>query len=74
MKIYTLVLSGGSTKVPAYVGAFRALKEHNIINDNFEGINHIIVCSVGMLYALFMLLGVNEQVIETLMKSMCFGF
>ena len=73
MKIDTLVLSGGSTKVPAYVGAFRALKEHNIINDNFEGINHIIVCSVGMLYALFMLLGVNEQVIETLMKSMCFS-
>jgi len=73
MKIDTLVLSGGSTKVPAYVGAFRALKEHNIINDNFEGINHIIVCSVGMLYALFLLLGVNEQVIETLMKSMCFS-
>ena len=33
MKIDTLVLSGGSTKVPAYVGAFRALKEHNIIRN-----------------------------------------
>ena len=73
MKIDTLVLSGGSTKVPAYVGAFRALKDCNIINDKLEGIKHIIVCSVGMLVALCILLGVNEQVIESIMKGMCFS-
>ena len=73
MKIDTLVLSGGSTKVPAYVGAFRALKDCNIINDKLEGIKHIIVCSVGMLVALCILLGVNEQVIESIMKGICFS-
>ena len=73
MKIDTLVLSGGSTKVPAYVGAFRALKDCNIINDKLEGIKHIIVCSVGMLVALCILLGVDEQVIESIMKGICFS-
>ena len=40
MKIDTLVLSGGSTKVPAYVGVFRALQECNIINDKLDNIKH----------------------------------
>jgi len=73
MKIDTIVLSGGSTKVPAYIGCFRALKEFNILNDNLDGINHIITCSVGMLYALFILLGVSNQVIEITMKRLCFS-
>ena len=73
MKIDTLVLSGGSTKVPAYIGVFRALQECNIINDTLDNIKHIITCSVGMLYALMLLLKVSEQVIETTMKRLDFA-
>ena len=73
MKIDTIVLSGGSTKVAAYIGCFRALKELSIINDNLDGINHIITCSVGMLYALFILLEVSDQVVEITMKRLCFS-
>jgi predicted acylesterase/phospholipase RssA len=72
MKIDTLVLSGGSTKVPAYLGSFRALKENNIIDENLTGINHIISCSVGMLYALMILLKVSDNVIEYSIKFMDF--
>lgn len=73
MKIDTLVISGGSTKVPAFIGAFRALREKNIINENLEGITHIISCSVGMLYALMLLLDVNDTVIEKTMMNLDFS-
>ena len=73
MKIDTLVLSGGSTKVPAFVGSIRALKEYNIINENLDGIKHIIVCSVGMLSGLCMLLKINDLVIENAMKKIDFS-
>ena len=73
MKIDTLVLSGGSTKVPAFIGAFRALREKNIINEKLEGINHIIVCSIGMLYGLFILFKINDTVLESTMKQMNFS-
>jgi len=73
MKIDTLVLSGGSTKVPAFIGALRALKELRIINDTLDGINHIITCSVGMLYGLMLLLKVNDNVIEETIKRFCFS-
>jgi hypothetical protein len=73
MKIDTLVFSGGSTKNPAFIGSFRALKECNIINDNLTGIEHIITCSVGMLFALMVLLNISDQVIETSIKRVCFS-
>jgi len=73
MKIDTLVLSGGSTKVPAYIGVFKALKEEGILDDKLTGINHIVVCSVGMLYGLLLLLQVSDIVIETSMKSIDFA-
>ena len=73
MKLDTLVLSGGSTKVPAFIGAFRALKECNILNDKLDGIKHIITCSVGMLFALMCLLNISDQVIETTIKRVCFS-
>ena len=73
MKIDTLVLSGGSTKVPAYVGVFRALQECNIINDTLDNIKHIVVCSVGMLYALLILLKVNEQVNNAIIMRLDFA-
>jgi len=73
MKIDTLVLSGGSTKVPAYIGIFRALKEAGILDDALTGIEHIIVCSVGMLYGLLLLLRVSDSVIESSVKSINFA-
>ena len=73
MKIDTLVLSGGSTKVPAYVGVFKALQECNIINDTLDNIKHIVVCSVGMLYALLILLKVNEQVNNAIIMRLDFA-
>ena len=73
MKINTLVISGGSTKLPAFIGSFRALKEYNIINDSLDGIEHIITCSIGMLFSLMILLKINIQVIETSIKGICFS-
>ena len=73
MKIDTLVLSGGSTKVSAFIGVFRALKECNIINDSLDGIKHIITCSVGMLFTLMVLLNISDQVIEATIKRVCFS-
>jgi len=62
MKIDTLVLAGASTKVPAYIGVFEALYETNLIQDDLQGITHIITCSIGLLVSLFILLRVNIQV------------
>lgn len=73
MKIDTLVLSGGSTKVPAFIGAYRALLDNHIINKSLDGITHIISCSVGMLYSLMILLGVNDIVIEKTMMNFDFS-
>ncbi len=73
MKIDTLVFSGGSTKVPAFIGAMKALKEKKILDDKLTGINHIIVCSVGMLYGLFVLLGINDNVIEQTIRLFNFS-
>ena len=64
MKLDTLVLAGASTKVPAYIGILKALYEQRILNENLDGIQHIITCSIGMLSALYMLLGVNLNVQE----------
>jgi hypothetical protein len=73
MKIDTLVLSGGSTKVPAYMGIFKALYSCNILNDKLQGIKHIITCSVGTLVALFLLLKVPLDIIETVIEGAIFS-
>lgn len=73
MKIDTLVFSGGSTKMPAFIGAMRALKEKYILDDKLTGIHHIIVCSVGMFYGLLLLLGINDRVIEQTVKLFNFS-
>ena len=64
MKLDTLVLSGGSTKVSAYVGIFRALFEKDIINKSLDGISHIVTCSIGMLSAIYILLDIPLHVQE----------
>lgn len=73
MIIDTLVLSGGSTKVPAYIGVFKALKELKIIDDKLTGIKHIISCSVGMFYALMIILKINDEIMEEVIKKICFS-
>jgi len=64
MKLDTLVLAGASTKGPAYIGIFKALREHGIIDTHLTGVKHIITCSVGMLTSLFLLLDVSLEVQE----------
>jgi len=64
MKIDTLILGGCSTKVPTYVGIFKALYESGILTKDLQGIQHIITCSIGLLVSLYLLLGVNLQVQE----------
>ena len=64
MKLDTLILSGGSTKVSVYIGIFRALFEKNIINKSLDGVSHIVTCSIGMLFTIYILLGIPLHVQE----------
>ena len=64
MKLDTLILSGGSTKVSVYVGIFRALFEKKLITNSLEGISHIVTCSIGMLPVIYILLDIPLQVQE----------
>ena len=66
----TLVISGASTKVVAFVGIFRALFEKNILKGNLEGIKEIHTLSIGAFYSLCLLLNINEKVMyECLIRS-----
>ena len=56
MKIDTLILGGCSTKIPTYVGIFKALRDLHIIDEKLQGIKHIITCSIGLLVSLYLLL------------------
>jgi len=64
MKIETLILGGASSKAPAYIGIFRHLFEAGILTEDLQGIQHIITCSIGMLYSVYLLLGVSLRVQE----------
>ena len=64
MKLDTLILSGGSTKVSVYVGIFRALFEKKLITNSLDGISHIVTCSVGMLPVIYILLDIPLHVQE----------
>lgn len=64
MKLDTLILSGGSTKVSVYIGIFRALFEKKLITNSLDGISHIVTCSIGMLFAIYILLDIPLHVQE----------
>lgn len=64
MKLSTLILSGASTKIPVYIGIFRALYEKNILNNSLDGISHIVTCSIGMLISIYILLDIPIHVQE----------
>jgi predicted acylesterase/phospholipase RssA len=64
MKIDTLIFGGCSTKIPTYIGIFKALIDLHIIDEKLQGIKHIISCSIGLLVSLYLLLEVNLQVQE----------
>ena len=60
--IDTLVISGASTKVIAFIGIFRALYEKGILSPDLKGIKHISCVSIGFFYTIMLLLGVSERV------------
>ena len=60
--IDTLVISGASTKVIAFIGIFRALYEKRILSPDLKGIKYISCVSIGFFYTIMLLLGVSERV------------
>lgn len=60
-KIDTLVISGASTKVVAFIGVFRALYEKSIISNDLKGIKHISCVSVGYFYSIILALKISEK-------------
>ena len=72
MKIDTLILSGASTKAPIYIGIFRYLYENNILDKELTGINHIVCCSISMLFSFYILLELDIDIIEACVLNACF--
>lgn len=68
----TLILSGGSSKGPIYVGIFRYLFESNILKPSLENIDHIICCSIGIIFSLYLLFEINIDVQQELIKKINF--
>ena len=69
----TLVISGASTKVVAFVGIFRALFEKNILKENLDGIKEIHTLSIGTFYSICLLLNISERVIYECLISCDFS-
>ena len=62
----TLILSGCSTKMPAYIGVFETLFEHKIID--MKNIKKIISCSSGSLFMVYLILGYNIEFMKYSLK------
>ena len=59
--IDTLVISGASTKVIAFIGIFRALYEKGILSPDLKGIKHISCVSIGFFYSIILSLRISER-------------
>ena len=59
--IDTLVISGASTKVIAFLGIFRALYEKDILYSDFKNIKHISCVSIGFFYSILLSLRISER-------------
>ena len=59
--IDTLVISGASTKVIAFIGIFRALYEKGILSPDLKGIKHISCVSIGFFYSILLSLRISER-------------
>ena len=53
MIIKQLILSGASTKVGVFVGAYECLLENGILDSDLTGIEEIVCCSISFLFSLF---------------------
>lgn len=67
MIIKQLILSGASTKVGVFVGAYECLLENGILDSDLTGIEEIVCCSISFLFSLFLLLGAPLSI----MKQCC---
>jgi predicted acylesterase/phospholipase RssA len=72
MAIDTLILSGGGPSGVAYIGIFRALFERRIIDRNLSGIKEIITTSVGIMFAVALMLKIHDDQIEQIIEGMDF--
>ena len=69
MIIDTLVLSGGGPSGIAYTGIYQALLDHKIIDKELTGIKEIITTSIGIFFALCLLLGLDNKVLYEFIKG-----
>ena len=63
-QIDTLILSGGGPSSISYIGIFKALFEKNILTKDLSGIHEIITVSAGILFSIFYMLNIKENIIE----------
>jgi predicted acylesterase/phospholipase RssA len=69
MEIDTLVLSGCGPSGIAYTGVFKALLDRGILTKDLDGIREIITTSIGILFSVAILLGLdNEAIREIVMR------
>jgi len=69
MIIDTLVLSGGGPSGIAYTGIYQALLDQNIIDKELTGIKEIITTSIGIFFALCLILGLDNKVLYEFIKG-----
>lgn len=67
----TLILSGAGVKGIYYVGIYKSLLEHNIIN--YDNLKHIISCSSGCIFGLCILLNYSIDFIEIILNKLEFN-
>jgi predicted acylesterase/phospholipase RssA len=64
MKIDTLILSGCGPSGIAYTGVFKALLEKGIMDSDLDGIQEIITTSIGILFSVALILGLDNEAIR----------
>lgn len=69
-KIDTLLISGGGTKGNIIVGSLKALKDKDIIKENYSNIKNIISCSVGSIIAFYICCGLTPSAIFKLSDNL----
>ena len=73
MIIDTLVLSGGGPSGIAYTGIYQALLDHKILDKDLSGIKEIITTSIGILFAFYLIMGLDNQILYEVIKGYNIG-
>lgn len=73
MKIDTLILSGCGPSGIAYTGVFKALQERGILKSTLDGIQEIITTSIGILFSVALLLGLDNNAIREIVMRFDVG-